>query len=72
MTVRELINQLMDLDLDKPIYITRLCEKGNTDKAIGFMGRNGYGDAIELSKYKIIDVNVCGVYQEYYNCITIQ
>ena len=66
MTVRELINKLMDLNLDKPIYITEL----NTDneKTIGYI--DGMKE-ICLSDYSIKDVGIHGVYNEMFNCITI-
>lgn len=65
MTVRELINKLMDMDLDKPIY---LCELTNdATKCIGYPEIG----MICKSDFKIIDIGVHGVYGSYFNCITI-
>ena len=65
MTVRELINKLMDLDLDKPIYLTEFNE--DNSKTIGYVKM----ESISLSDYEIKDVDIHGVYNDYYNCITI-
>lgn len=56
----------MDLDLDKPVYITEFC---NNDKnnCIGYVGNK----EIKKSDYKIVDVDIHGLYQENQNCITI-
>ena len=67
MTVRELINKLMDLDLDKPVYITVIDQNAKSN-CVGFINM----DSIKLSDQKIIDVDIHGVYGERFNCITIQ
>ena len=67
MTVRELINLLMNLNLDKPVFITEFDNKDNEDKTIGYVEFEG----IHLSDYVIKDVDIHGVYGDYYNCITI-
>ena len=66
MTVRELINKLIDLDVDEPIYITRKTD--NINHHIGFVGDN----SIELTDYEIIDVGIHGIYRDFRNCITIR
>lgn len=66
MTVRELINKLMDMDLDKPIH---LCELTN-DNTKCIIGYPEIGKICE-SDYKIIDVDIHGIYGTFLNCITI-
>ena len=67
MTVRELINKLMNMDLDKPIYVTRITDKTNGN-CVGFIDNN----PITIAKEKIIDVDIHGIYGTFFNCITIQ
>lgn len=67
MTVRELINMLMNLDLDKPVFITEIDKDAET-KCIGYVGMS----PIIISEKQIIDVNIHGIYNTDFNCITIQ
>lgn len=70
MTARELINKLMDLNLDKEIYITRPIDKNSEH---GYEHQIGYANniPIEPAEQEIIDVGVHGLYGTYLNCITI-
>lgn len=66
MTVRELINKLMDMDLDKPIYITEFANID--DNIIGYIN----SAPIKLSNFEITEVDIHGVYNAFFNCITIK
>ncbi len=69
MTVRELINKLMDMDLDKPIYITEFANiDDNVNNMIGFIN----SEPIKLSNFEIAEVDIHGVYNAFFNCITIK
>ena len=65
MTVRELINKLMDLDLDKPVYITEFGSYG--DSTVGYIGL----DPINNTGYDIKDISVHDIFGTRFNCITI-
>lgn len=67
MTVRELINELMNLNLDKPIYITEPTDNSD-DKTIGYIGHQG----IKISDLEIVEADIHGVYGEYFNCLTVK
>ncbi len=66
MTVRELINKLMDMNLDDPVYITKIVDH-TSSKCVGFVNDN----PIELATEKIIDVDIHGVFGTLLNCITV-
>lgn len=67
MTVRELINKLMDMNLDKPIRITEFANNID-DNIIGYIN----SDPIKLSNFEIAEVDIHGVYNAFFNCITIK
>lgn len=70
MTVREMINKLMDLELDQQVYITEI-DKEAVLECVGFVDTN----PIIKSNKQIIDISVNGFsghgYNDKINCITI-
>lgn len=66
MTARELINELLNLDLDKEVYICTYKPSKTHGEPIAYTKKG----KIYLSKYKIKDIGVNGLFENS-NCIII-